>query len=97
MAGLEKLAAEAGALPGRLIISKLDVAEVLKNGIKPSVIVNLSSISSAGNPANPLCSSKAGLNACMRTRALELASCGVRVAGIAPGVIETPILNQISE
>lgn len=167
-AGLEKLAAEAGELPGRLVTAKLDVsqepsvvkfvsdiskqfgevnvlvnnagilrdgllandadgwikklptpqwkqaidvnltgcylmarevvADVMKRGIKQSVIVNISSISSAGNPGQSnYAASKAGLDACTRTWALELASRGVRVAGIAPGVIETPILTHITD
>ncbi len=85
-------------LTGPYLMSREVVADVIKRGIKESVIVNISSISSAGNPGQSnYAASKAGLDACTRTWALELASAGVRVGGIAPGVIETPILKNISE
>lgn len=85
-------------LSGCYLMAREVVADVLKRGIKQSVIVNISSISSAGNPGQSAYgASKAGLDACTRTWALELASSGVRVAGIAPGVIETPILNHITD
>jgi 3-oxoacyl-[acyl-carrier protein] reductase len=85
-------------LSGSYLMAREVVADVLKRGIKQSVIINISSISSAGNPGQSnYAASKAGLDACTRTWALELASYGVRVAGIAPGVIETPILRHISD
>jgi len=63
-----------------------------------ALIVNISSISSAGNPGQSNYSaSKAGLDACTRTWALELAALNIRVAGIAPGLIETPMLRRVSE
>jgi 3-oxoacyl-[acyl-carrier protein] reductase len=40
---------------------------------------------------------KAGMLGMARTWALELAPHGIRVAAIAPGVIQTPILDNISE
>ena len=67
-------------------------------GIKESVIVNISSVTRSGNPGQSNYSaSKAGLDATTRTWALELAPHGIRVGGIAPGVIDTPILKNISE
>lgn len=85
-------------LTGGYLMAREVVADVLKRGTKQSVIVNISSISSAGNPGQSnYAASKAGLDACTRTWALELAAGGVRVAGIAPGVIETPILKHISD
>ena len=84
-------------LTGHYLMAREFAAEILRRGIKESVIVNISSISSAGNPGQSnYAASKAGLDACTRTWALELAPNGIRVAGIAPGVIETPILNNIS-
>jgi 3-oxoacyl-[acyl-carrier protein] reductase len=51
----------------------------------------------SGNPGQSNYSaSKAGLDALTRTWALELAPWGLRVAGIAPGLTETPILNYVS-
>jgi 3-oxoacyl-[acyl-carrier protein] reductase len=85
-------------LTGGYLMAREVVADVMKRKLKQSVIINISSISSAGNPGQSnYAASKAGLDACTRTWALELASHGVRVAGIAPGVIETPILNHITD
>ncbi|HEX8891389.1 MAG TPA: SDR family oxidoreductase [Pyrinomonadaceae bacterium] len=85
-------------LTGHYLMAREVAAEILKRGVKESVIVNISSISNAGNPGQSnYAASKAGLDACTRTWALELAPHGIRVAGIAPGVIETPILNNISD
>jgi 3-oxoacyl-[acyl-carrier protein] reductase len=85
-------------LSGCYLMAREVVADVLKRRVKQSIIINISSISSAGNPGQSnYAASKAGLDACTRTWALELASHGVRVAGIAPGVIETPILSHITE
>jgi 3-oxoacyl-[acyl-carrier protein] reductase len=85
-------------LTGCYLMAREVVADVLKRKIKQSIMINISSISSAGNPGQSnYAASKAGLDACTRTWALELASYGMRVAGIAPGVIETPILSHITE
>jgi 3-oxoacyl-[acyl-carrier protein] reductase len=40
---------------------------------------------------------KAGLDACTRTWALALAQSGIRVSGIAPGLVDTPMLGQLAE
>lgn len=65
--------------------------------IQPSLIVNISSITSAGNPGQSnYAASKAGLDADTRTWAQELAPYGIRVAGLAPGITETPILRNMN-
>jgi len=85
-------------LTGPYLMAREVVSEILMRGIKESVIVNISSVTRAGNPGQSNYSaSKAGLDATTRTWALELASHGIRVGGIAPGVINTPILKNISE
>lgn len=85
-------------LSGPYLMAREIAADAFKRGVKDCVIVNISSISSAGNPGQSnYAASKAGLDACTRTWALELASSGIRVGGIAPGVIETPILRNISD
>ena len=62
------------------------------------LIVNISSLSRAGNPhQSNYSASKAALDACTRTWALELAQSGIRVAGIAPGLVDTPMLGQLPE
>jgi len=85
-------------LTGAYLMTREFAADVLKRGIKQSLVVNISSISRTGNPGQSnYAASKAGLDACTRTWALELAPYGIRVGGIAPGLVETPILRQISE
>ncbi|MGB8508069.1 MAG: SDR family NAD(P)-dependent oxidoreductase [Pyrinomonadaceae bacterium] len=85
-------------LTGPYLLTREVVADNITRGIKESVIVNISSISRSGNPGQSnYAASKAGLDACTRTWALELASHGVRVGGIAPGLVDTPILNHISD
>lgn len=74
------------------------VADALQRQQETGLIVNISSLSRAGNPQQSNYSaSKAGLDACTRTWALELAPYGIRVAGIAPGLIDTPMLGQLAE
>jgi len=41
------------------------------------------------------CASKAGLESLVRVAALELASAGVRVNAVAPGVVETPLMDAV--
>jgi 3-oxoacyl-[acyl-carrier protein] reductase len=74
------------------------VADALQRRQESGLIVNISSLSRAGNPQQSNYSaSKAGLDACTRTWALELAQYGIRVAGIAPGLVDTPMLGQLAE
>ena len=85
-------------LTGPYLMAREFVAEALKRGIREAVIVNISSLSRSGNPGQSnYAASKAGLDATTRTWALELAPSGVRVGGIAPGLVDTPILKNISE
>ena len=73
------------------------VADALQRERDACVIVNISSLSRAGNPdQSNYAASKAGLDACTRTWALELAPYGIRVGGIAPGLVDTPMLNQLA-
>lgn len=85
-------------LTGPYLVTREVVASILERGMKESVIVNISSLSSIGNRGQSNYSaSKAGLDACTRTWALELAVHGIRVGGIAPGAIDTPMLRSLSE
>ena len=84
-------------LTGPYLMAREMAAGIIKRKLKGGVIVNISSISSAGNPGQSnYGASKAGLDACTRTWALELAPY-IRVGGIAPGLIDTPMLRHISE
>jgi 3-oxoacyl-[acyl-carrier protein] reductase len=85
-------------LTGPYLMTREVIGEALTRNIDRSVVVNISSISHDGNPGQSNYSaSKAGLDACTRTWALELATHGVRVGAVAPGVIETPMLRHISD
>ncbi|HSE15896.1 MAG TPA: SDR family oxidoreductase [Pyrinomonadaceae bacterium] len=85
-------------LTGSYLMAREVISDVLKRGITDSVIVNISSVTRSGNPGQSNYSaSKAGLDALTRTWALELAEQGVRVAAIAPGLVDTPILENITD
>lgn len=69
-----------------------------QDGQGGGVIVNISSLARIGNAGQSHYSaSKAGLDACTRSWAQELAHYGIRVGGVAPGVIDTPMLESISD
>lgn len=87
-------------LTGQFLMAREFAARVVgsESGEHGAVIVNLSSVARAGNPGQSNYSaSKAGLDACTRTWALELARHGIRVGGVAPGVTETGFLEGFSE
>lgn len=85
-------------LTGPYLMAREVVADILTRGIKGAIIANISSVTRSGNPGQSNYSaSKAGLDAVTRTWALELAGHEIRVGGIAPGLVDTPILNNISE
>lgn len=65
---------------------------------QPGLIINISSISRAGNPGQSnYAAAKAGVAALTVTWAKELARYGIRVAGIAPGIFATDMVNQMPE
>jgi 3-oxoacyl-[acyl-carrier protein] reductase len=81
-------------LTGPFLCTRDFAAWVAENGVKDSVIVNISSVSRHGNQGQSNYSAaKAGLVADTKLWSQELARYGVRVAAIAPGFIETPILQ----
>jgi 3-oxoacyl-[acyl-carrier protein] reductase len=83
-------------LTGQFLMAREVAARMIEGG-RRGVIVNISSLARAGNVGQSNYSaSKAGLDACTRTWGLELAQHGIRVGGVAPGVIDTPILEGIS-
>jgi 3-oxoacyl-[acyl-carrier protein] reductase len=83
-------------LTGQFLMAREVAARMIEGG-RRGVIVNISSLARSGNVGQSNYSaSKAGLDACTRTWGLELAQHGIRVGGVAPGVIDTPILEGIS-
>ncbi len=61
-------------------------------------IVNIASLAATRGIARllPYCASKWGLRGMTKAAALDLARDGIRVNCVLPGVIETPILNDVS-
>ncbi|MBW8873675.1 MAG: SDR family oxidoreductase [Acidobacteria bacterium] len=85
-------------LTGAFLMARELAARLLDERVREGVIVNVSSLARAGNPGqSSYAASKAGLDAATRTWALELAPFGIRVGGVAPGVIDTPILEGVSD
>jgi 3-oxoacyl-[acyl-carrier protein] reductase len=83
-------------LTGQFLMAREVAARMIERGTR-GVVVNISSLARSGNVGQSnYAASKAGLDACTRTWALELAGNGIRVGGVAPGVIDTPILEGIS-
>lgn len=69
--------------------------QMLEQG-RPGVIINISSVSGR-QPAEgqmAYCAAKAGVDMITRCGALELGGRGVRVVGIAPGLVETPLTKK---
>ena len=63
---------------------------------RPGVIINISSVNGrqAGEGQAAYCAAKAGVDMLTRCGALELGGRGIRVVGIAPGLVETPLTRQ---
>ncbi|MBB3397001.1 MULTISPECIES: SDR family NAD(P)-dependent oxidoreductase [unclassified Rhizobium] len=63
---------------------------------RPGVIINISSVNArqAGEGQAAYCAAKAGVDMITRCGALELGSRGIRVVGIAPGLVETPLTRK---
>jgi 3-oxoacyl-[acyl-carrier protein] reductase len=84
-------------LSGPYYAAREVAAAMLEDGVRPALIVNITSITSAGNPGQSnYAAAKAGLDALTRTWALELAPHGIRVAAIAPGLTETAMAAGVA-
>jgi 3-oxoacyl-[acyl-carrier protein] reductase len=83
-------------LTGPFLCTREFAARVIEAGTRPAVIVNMSSAARHGNRGQANYSAaKAGLVADTRLWADELAPYGIRTGAIAPGLIETPILQAM--
>lgn len=81
-------------LTGVFLTAREAAAKMVDLGTR-GVIVALSSISAKGNFGQTnYAASKAGVEAMVVVWSKELARCGIRTAGIAPGFIETPMVMK---
>ncbi|MEZ4317094.1 MAG: SDR family oxidoreductase [Myxococcota bacterium] len=81
-------------LTGPFLCTREFAAKCIETGTKPAVIVNISSIARHGNVGQSNYSAaKAGLVADTKLWSLELARYGIRTGAIAPGFVDTPILQ----
>ncbi len=83
-------------LTGPFLCTREVVAHMVEQGVKPGVIIAISSISRHGNPGQSNYSAaKAGLVADTKLWAQELARYGIRTGAIAPGFVDTPLLQAM--
>jgi 3-oxoacyl-[acyl-carrier protein] reductase len=81
-------------LTGPFLCTREFAAKMIETDTKQSCVVNISSIARHGNKGQTNYSAaKAGLVADTKLWALELARYGLRVGAVAPGFVDTPILQ----
>lgn len=85
-------------LTGATLMVREVVAAMVQAETRPGVIVNISSISRHGNRGQSnYVAAKAALAANTVTWAREFSPFGIRVAAIAPGMIETPMTQGMNQ
>jgi 3-oxoacyl-[acyl-carrier protein] reductase len=83
-------------LTGPFLCTREFAAKVIATGVKSSCVVNISSVARHGNPGQSNYSAaKAGLVADTKLWGQELARYGIRVGAVAPGFVDTPILQAM--
>ncbi|MCA9570356.1 MAG: SDR family oxidoreductase [Myxococcales bacterium] len=81
-------------LTGPFLCAREFAAHCVQTGTNPACIVNISSIARHGNVGQTNYSAaKAGLVADTKLWGLELARYGIRTGAVAPGFVDTPILQ----
>jgi len=85
-------------LKGTFLSMKHEARQMIAQGGE-GVIINISSLNSTqpGEGCSAYCSAKAGVNMLTRVGAMDLGPHKIRVCGIAPGLIETPLTGSIWE
>ena len=88
-------AVQAVTLGGVFYGVKHAARQMLEQG-RPGVIINISSVNARqpGEGQVAYCAAKAGVDMITRCGALELGPHGIRVVGIAPGLVETPLTKK---
>jgi 3-oxoacyl-[acyl-carrier protein] reductase len=85
-------------LTGATFMVRDAVAKMVEKEQKPGVVVNMSSVARHGNRGQSnYVSAKAALAMNTVTWAREFAQFGVRVAAVAPGMIETPMTQGMNQ
>ncbi|AKV02732.1 3-oxoacyl-[acyl-carrier protein] reductase [Labilithrix luteola] len=85
-------------LTGATMLTRDVVAKMVETNQRPGVIVNISSIARHGNRGQSnYTAAKAALAANTVTWAKEFAPFGIRVGGVAPGMIETPMTQGMNQ
>ena len=85
-------------LTGATMMARELAATMAREEKKPGVIVNLSSISRHGNRGQSnYVAAKAAMAANTVTWSRELASLGIRVGAVAPGMVETPMTQGMNQ
>ena len=86
-------------LKGVFLATKHEARALLRTGDGGGVILNIASINDR-QPAEGMaayCSAKAGVEMFTRVAALELGSAGIRVVGLSPGFIDTPLTRPLGD
>ncbi len=85
-------------LKGIFLSMKHEARQMVAQG-GGGVIINISSLNSEqpGEGCSAYCSAKAGVNMLTRVGAMDLGPHKIRVCGIAPGLVETPLTASIKE
>ncbi len=85
-------------LTGATLLARDTVAKIAASGVKPGVVVNMSSVARHGNRGQSNYSAaKAALAANTTTWSLEWAPFGVRCGAVAPGMVETPMTQGMNQ
>ncbi len=85
-------------LSGATFMAREVAAKIGETATRPGVIVNMSSIARHGNRGQTsYAATKAALAANTVTWARDLASFGIRVGAVAPGMIETPMTRGMKQ